>query len=162
MRKLVVVVCAALLTTQCAHTPTVEEVNAQRAKMENDCKAKGYAPGTQDFQTCLNLAVASQQQSALQTAGLTSLGLGMAAGLPLLLSDARAKRDVEQVATLDNGIHLYRFRYRSSDQVYVGVIAQDVARVAPQAVVEGSDGWLRVNYGMLGLKLLTWEQWDRR
>lgn len=161
MRKFVVI-WIALALAQCSTAPTVEQVNAQRAKMESDCKAKGYAPGTQDFQTCLNLAVANQQQSALQTAGLTGLGLGVAAGLPLLLSDARAKRDIQQIATLDDGIHLYRFRYRSSDQVYVGVIAQDVARVVPRAVVKGSDGLLRVNYDMLGLKLVTWEDWVGR
>jgi hypothetical protein len=75
------------------------------------------------------------------------------------ISDIRLKRDIEQVARLDNGLALYRYRYKWSDQVYVGVMAQEVALVRPDAVVRGADGYLRVNYGRLGLHLMTWEEW---
>ena len=34
-----------------------------------------------------------------------------------------------------------------------------VAKVAPAAVVRGPDGYLRVDYGRLGLQLITWEEW---
>lgn len=160
--RTIFVICAALLTAQCATTPTVEDVNAQRAKMENDCKAKGYAPGTQDFETCYSLAAQENLQQQLKSTVVGGAGLTALAVAPLLLSDVRAKRDIELLATLASGIHLYRFCYRSSEQVYVGVIAQDVQRVMPQAVVKGSDGLLRVNYAALGLKLMTWEQWAAR
>jgi hypothetical protein len=75
-------------------------------------------------------------------------------------SDARLKRDIVLVARLDNGLGLYRYRYLWSDVVYVGVMAQEVAYLYPASVVQGSDGYLRVDYGSLGLKLLTWEQWQ--
>ena len=32
----------------------------------------------------------------------------------LVYSDVRLKRDVQQIATIDNGLKLYRFRYRWS------------------------------------------------
>ena len=35
---------------------------------------------------------------------------------------------------LDNGIGFYRFAYKGSDTVYVGVMAQEVQRVRPDAV----------------------------
>jgi Chaperone of endosialidase len=71
----------------------------------------------------------------------------------------RLKRDIEQVARLDNGLALYRYRYKWSDQVYIGVMAQEVALVRPDAVVRGTDGYLRVDYSRLGLRLMTWEEW---
>jgi hypothetical protein len=38
-------------------------------------------------------------------------------------------------------------------------MAQDVLKIAPHAVVEGKDGYLRVNYGALGLRMATYRQW---
>ncbi|MBX9841995.1 MAG: tail fiber domain-containing protein [Xanthobacteraceae bacterium] len=75
-------------------------------------------------------------------------------------SDIRLKRDIARVGTLDSGLPLYRYRYLWSDQVHVGVMAQEVADVAPDAVVKGDDGYLRVNYARLGTSMKTWEQWS--
>jgi hypothetical protein len=36
---------------------------------------------------------------------------------------------------LENGIGLYGYRYIWSDQVYVGVMAQEVAEIVPDAVI---------------------------
>jgi hypothetical protein len=86
----------------------------------------------------------------------------MTFGVPLTLSDVRLKRDIVRLAHLDNGVGLYRYRYTWSDQLYVGVMAQEVARVIPDAVVRGDDGYLRVDYGRLGLQLMTWDEWATR
>jgi hypothetical protein len=48
-----------------------------------------------------------------------------------------------------------------NEQLYVGVMAQEVANVDPDAVLLGPDGYLRVNYGRLGLHLQTWDEWIR-
>jgi len=78
-------------------------------------------------------------------------------------SDVRLKRDIALVGRLDDGLGLYRFRYLWSDTVYVGVMAQEVALLHPDAVVRGPlDGYLRVDYGRLGLKLMTLSEWDAR
>jgi hypothetical protein len=69
------------------------------------------------------------------------------------------KRDIVEVSRLDNGIGLYRYRYIWGDETYVGVMAQEVATIIPEAVERGSDGYLRVNYARLGLRLMTWEEW---
>jgi hypothetical protein len=39
------------------------------------------------------------------------------------------------------------------------VMAQEVQKVMPQAVVRGKDGYLRVFYDKLGVKFQTYEQW---
>ena len=74
-------------------------------------------------------------------------------------SDVRLKHDVVLLARLDNGLGFYRFAYNGSDQFYVGVMAQEVQEVLPEAVVRTGDGYLRVDYDMLGLKFQTYDQW---
>ena len=76
-------------------------------------------------------------------------------------SDIRLKRDIVEIGRLENGLHLYRFRYKWGDQEYVGVMAQEVGRIVPGAVSRGADGYLRVDYGKLGLRLETWDEWLR-
>ena len=76
-------------------------------------------------------------------------------------SDMRLKRDVVLVERLDNGLGIYRYRYVWSDTVYVGVMAQEVALLRPDAIVRDTlDDYLRVDYSRLGLKLMTWPQWE--
>ena len=75
------------------------------------------------------------------------------------VSDIRLKRDIALLSRLDNGLGLYRYRYLWSDQVYVGVMAQEVEKVMPEAVARGADGYLRVDYQRLGLRLMTWHEW---
>jgi hypothetical protein len=74
-------------------------------------------------------------------------------------SDRRLKRDVAAVGHCSAGFALYRYRYVWSDQLYVGVMAQDVQKAAPAAVHCGEDGYLRVDYERLGLRLVTWDEW---
>jgi Chaperone of endosialidase len=74
-------------------------------------------------------------------------------------SDIRVKHDIARVGRLENGLGLYRFSYIGSDKVYVGVMAQEVETVMPEAVVRGSDGYLRVYYDKLGIRMKTWEEW---
>jgi hypothetical protein len=62
---------------------------------------------------------------------------------------------------LANGIPLYRFRYRWSGQLYVGVLVQDVEKLLPNAVVKDTQGFLWVDYDQLGIEFLTWEDWSR-
>jgi Family of unknown function (DUF6600)/Chaperone of endosialidase len=79
-----------------------------------------------------------------------------------IISDMRLKRDIALIDRLDNGIGRYRYRYLWSDQVYVGAMAQEVARILPDAVVRGPDGFLRVDYGRIGMQMLTWDEWLAR
>jgi len=60
---------------------------------------------------------------------------------------------------LDNGLGFYRFSYNGSDKAYVGVMAQEVQAVMPAAVVRGSDGYLRVYYDRLGLRMQSYDAW---
>jgi hypothetical protein len=74
-------------------------------------------------------------------------------------SDIMLKHDIVLLGHLANGIGYYRFSYNGSDRAYVGVMAQEVETVMPQAVVRDRDGYLRVFYDRLGVKFQTYEHW---
>jgi Chaperone of endosialidase len=69
------------------------------------------------------------------------------------------KHDVVLLGHLDNGLGYYRFSYLGSNKAYVGVIAQEVQAVMPEAVIRGRDGYLRVDYEKLGLTFRTYRDW---
>ena len=69
------------------------------------------------------------------------------------------KHDVVLIGRLANGLGYYRFSYLGSNKPYVGVIAQEVQRLVPEAVIRGRGGYLRVYYEQLGLKLRTYADW---
>ncbi|WNV07793.1 DUF3300 domain-containing protein [Tardiphaga sp. 709] len=74
-------------------------------------------------------------------------------------SDIALKHDVVLLGHLANGLGYYRFSYLGGQKAYVGVIAQEVENVVPDAVRRGSDGYLRVNYETLGLTFRTYRDW---
>ncbi len=74
-------------------------------------------------------------------------------------SDIALKHDVVLLGRLHNGLGFYRFSYNGSNRAYVGVIAQEVASVMPQAVVRGRDGYLRVFYDKLDVPFETYRRW---
>lgn len=68
-------------------------------------------------------------------------------------SDRRLKTDIVRLGTDPRGFGLYRYRYVWSRQAYVGVMAQEVRDVMPEAVETGTGGFLRVDYSRLGLEM---------
>ena len=74
-------------------------------------------------------------------------------------SDITLKHDITLLGHLDNGLGFYRFSYNGSDKVYVGVMAQEVQTLMPEAVLRGRDGYLMVLYDKLGLRFQTYDQW---
>lgn len=91
---------------------------------------------------------ANQAQSSQNTNALLSL-----AGI-LAMSDRRAKRDIERIGTLPNGLPTYRFKYLNDDTLRTGVMSDEVREVFPDAVVRGFDGYDRVNYTTIGAEHL--------
>ena len=74
-------------------------------------------------------------------------------------SDITVKHDVVLLGHLANGLGYYRFSYNGSERAYVGVIAQEVQQVTPQAVVRDRHGYLRVYYDKIGVKFQSYEHW---
>jgi Ricin-type beta-trefoil lectin domain-like/Chaperone of endosialidase len=74
-------------------------------------------------------------------------------------SDIRLKHDIVMLGHLANGLGFYRFSYNGSDKAYVGVMAQEVLAVMPEAVARDRAGYLVVDYDRLGLRMQTWSEW---
>ena len=74
-------------------------------------------------------------------------------------SDMRLKHDIVLLGRLDDGLGYYRFVYNGGHTAYVGVMAQEVQTVMPEAVMRSADGYMRVSYDLLGLPFETYEQW---
>jgi hypothetical protein len=74
-------------------------------------------------------------------------------------SDIALKHDITLLGVLDSGLGFYRFVYNGGDKAYVGVMAQEVQAIVPDAVVRGRDGYLRVFYEKLGLEFQTYDRW---
>ena len=49
--------------------------------------------------------------------------------------------------------------YNGGETAYVGVLAQEVETVMPQAVTRGGDGYLRVSYDKLGVSFERYDRW---
>ena len=74
-------------------------------------------------------------------------------------SDARVKHDIVLLGRLNDGLGFYRFVYNGGHTTYVGVIAQEVQAIAPDAVTRDAEGYLRVSYDQIGLPFETYKQW---
>jgi Chaperone of endosialidase len=74
-------------------------------------------------------------------------------------SDMRLKHDIVLIGRLDDGLGYYRFVYNGGHTAYVGVMAQEVRTLMPEAVTRGADGYMRVSYDRLGLPFETYQQW---
>ena len=65
----------------------------------------------------------------------------------MAVSDARLKQDIRKVGQTDGGLPVYTFRYKGEPQIYMGVMAQDVAQSQPEALGPLIDGeYMTVNY----------------
>ena len=68
-------------------------------------------------------------------------------------SDIRLKRDIVLLETRADGIKVYSFRYKTSEEYYIGVMAQDLLGTQwESAVGTGSDGMYWVDYSKLPVK----------
>jgi hypothetical protein len=91
--------------------------------------------------------------------GMAALSINDAAAASNTFSDSRVKAGVAKVGTHPTGFGLYRFRYLWSEIEYVGVIAQEVREVMPEAVVCDENGLLRVDYGAIGVDMVPYAAW---
>ena len=98
------------------------------------------AQGTWD-QGLYNQQVGQQNE---MTKGLFSLG---SAAAPLMFSDSRLKSNVERVGTHPLGIGIYEYDIFGRREI--GVMAQELLPVMPEAVLQHPSGYLMVDYGRL-------------
>ena len=100
----------------------------------------------------VNQAVGKNNAEAQAVAGIAQAG-----AMAMTMSDIACKENIQFLRALPQGFNLYEFEYKpefkdeSGHGRYVGVMAQEVEKVIPEAVIVGADGYKRVNYAMLGV-----------
>jgi hypothetical protein len=93
------------------------------------------------------------RQAAQQNFNQGLMGLG-GAGI-MAFSDIRMKENIKQIYWLPNGLPVYEYEYKpefkdiAGHGVHIGVMAQEVEMVKPEAVITNADGYKMVNYGLL-------------
>ena len=93
------------------------------------------------------------KQAAQQSFNQGLMGLG-GAGI-MKYSDIRMKENIKQINWLPNGLPVYEYEYKpqfkdiAGHGKHIGVMAQEVELVRPEAVITNPDGYKMVNYGVL-------------
>ena len=114
---------------QNVHEPTIPTTdNAGIINTNYNQKLQGYQ-------------LEQQQQQAL-LGGLFGLG---AAGV-YKFSDRRLKKDIKKVGKTKDGQAIYSYKYKGDDTPQMGLMAQDVKKKHPEAVITTPSGFLAVDY----------------
>ena len=69
-------------------------------------------------------------------------------GLGALFSDEDLKENIIDVGRLYNGLKVYLFTYRGDTVPHIGLLAQEVVQVRPEAVSVEKNGYMKVNYAL--------------
>lgn len=67
----------------------------------------------------------------------------------IMASDRRLKRDIKKVGELENGLNVYSFKYINDTGPFVGVMADEVEKIQPEAIGPEIAGYKTVDYSQL-------------
>lgn len=68
-------------------------------------------------------------------------------------SDPRLKKNIRKIGSLQNGLGVYQYNYINGKGPYIGVMADEVSRIQPEALGPEVAGYMTVNYDKIkGLK----------
>lgn len=96
--------------------------------------------------------IANAGQKSTSTGGGPSTAGSIAStvgGIASIFSDRRLKEDIVKVGEMSDGLGIYRFRYIGGVKRFVGVMADEVARLRPWALGPTLAGFHTVNMGAL-------------
>jgi hypothetical protein len=96
------------------------------------------------------LGAAAGMGSAYLTGGLSASGAAAGKAGTGIFSDRRLKTDIEAIGKLDNGLTVYRYRYKAGGPMLLGVMADEVAVLKPEAYIPNVVGdYAAVDYAKL-------------
>lgn len=111
-----------------------------------------YQGGLQGVLNAQTSVYNSDAQSGLDVGGLMSGAAKMySSGM---FSDRRLKENIEAVGVDEaTGLTLYEFNYIADERRFRGVMADEVEKVMPAAVLFDERGYRLVDYGLLGIEM---------
>lgn len=124
---------ASLIGTQQIRTPTELDV---------------MGPFSQQYQGQLGSVRDANANAASRNAQTTSGATTLAMALMSMFSDRRLKTDIEHIGELPSGLNIYRYRYLWEEEPRIGVMADEVEKLFPEAIGE-MYGYKTVDYGRI-------------
>jgi hypothetical protein len=115
----------------------------------------GFSGAAQAGGGSMSDALSKQYQGDLAASNAENAQTSQAAQLGAMMymmymfSDARLKEDIRYTGDFIGSIPVVEFRYRGVPGLLTGVIAQDVLKVKPSAVIVDHSGFYKVNYSEL-------------
>ena len=78
-------------------------------------------------------------------------------------SEEQIKRNIKLIATLENGLNVYSFQYKSEPTIYVGFLAHDLAQYSKfkHHVIHMGEGHYAIHYEKLGFQTITLKSWQQ-
>ncbi len=119
------------------------------SQVSNPASMSGPTPQTQVGGVDYAGQVQSNYQNQMNAYGQKMgglFGLAGAGAQAAMMSDRRLKTDIKLVGKLDNGLNVYSYRYKAGGATHLGLMADEVEKLHPAAVVEGHDGFKAVRY----------------
>jgi hypothetical protein len=95
------------------------------------------------------------QQTASRNSNIGGL-MNIGTTAAMLMSDRRVKENITHIGNLPNGLNIYEFDYKpefkdiAGHGAYIGVMADEVEKIIPEAVLIHPTGYKMVNYSMIG------------
>lgn len=111
--------------------------------------------GVQDRgQQAAGLVVNAGQRSEGTSSGSSSSKPGIGGflgglGSAIAASDIRLKKNIKFIKKLANGLNLYQYDYINNSGPHIGVMAQEVEKVMPEALGPVIDGYMTVDYSKI-------------
>jgi hypothetical protein len=68
-------------------------------------------------------------------------------------SDRRLKRDITRLGVSPSGLPIYAFQYVWGGPRYIGVMAQDLLKLRPDAVILDESGYFKVDYSLIDVEM---------
>lgn len=131
---------------QALRTEPINEITALMSGGQVSQPQFGQTPQTSVGGVDYSGLVSQKYQADLASSNATNGGLFGLLAAPFSFSDRRLKSGIVRVGTLFNGMAVYL--YRIAGKVQMGLMADEVEGVMPEAVITHPSGYKMVNYDM--------------
>lgn len=130
--------------------------------------ARGYGQAQIPFIQHRQMQLQAATANAASSNSLMGAGIGALGGILGMLSDERLKREIEPIRDHNGKITellpgvpyvTYEFKWDEPGKKHLGVLAQDLQKVLPEAVYENDEGYLLINEQELQ-KLIRLKKFD--
>ena len=95
------------------------------------------------------LGGAGQVSQSKEKEGKSGLGNALGIGATLLSSDPRLKKNIKKLGEYEDGLGIYQYDYIDGSGPHIGVMADEVKCLRPEALGPTIDGYMTVDYSKI-------------